>query len=175
LSASSACQLIGLIGFVIAAKAISRRLKQAAALRVATLQSRATKIVDVAFYYFVSSSLHVCLLVREKMCWWLALARKKMWRWIASFGESYQGDVLQFAKQLLPVRLLLMTKFFVMRECDNILSGYLCAVTTVFSKQDGIYGFKFPKRFLEISSRDLTLFSTLFSILMRLREIRNHR
>jgi hypothetical protein len=161
-SLASARQLISLIGFVIAAKVISRRLKQAAALGVATLQSRATEIVDVAFYYFASSSLHVCLLVREKMCWWLALARKKIWQWIASFGESYHGDVLQFAKQLLPVRLLLMTKFFVMRECDK----YLCAVTTVFSQQDGIYGFKFPKRFLEISSRDLTLFSTLLSILI---------
>jgi hypothetical protein len=52
-----------------------------------------------------------------------------------------------------------MTKFFVMRECDNILRGYLCVVTTVFSQQDGIYGFKFLKRFLEISCRDLTLFS----------------
>ena len=50
--------------------------------------------------------------------------------------------------------------------CDNILSGYLCAVTTVFSQQDGIYGFKYPKRFFEISFRDLTLFSTLFSILI---------
>ena len=29
--------------------------------------------------------------------------------------------------------------------CDNILSGCLCAVTTVFSQQDRIYGFKFPK------------------------------
>jgi len=36
-------------------------------------------------------------------------------------------------------------------------------VTTVFSQQDGIYGFKFLKRFLEIFCRDLTLF-TLFSI-----------
>ena len=49
---------------------------------------------------------------------WLALARKKMRRWIASFGESYHGDVLQFAKKLFSVRLPLMTKFFVMRECD---------------------------------------------------------
>jgi hypothetical protein len=61
--------------------------------------------------------------VREKMWWWLALARKKMWWWIASFGESYHDEVLKFAKQLFSVRLLLMTKFFVMRECDNILSG----------------------------------------------------
>ena len=40
-----------------------------------------------------------------------------------------------------------MTKFFDMRECDIILIGYLCAVTTVFSQQDGIYGFKFLKSF----------------------------
>jgi hypothetical protein len=66
-------------------------------------------------------------------------------------------------KKLFYVRLLLMTKFFVMRECDNILSGYLCAVTTVFSQQDGIYGLKFPKRFLEISSQEISLFSQLFS------------
>ena len=78
---------------------------------------------------------------------------------LLAFDESYQDDVLQFAKQLFSVRLLLMTKFFVMRECDNILSGYLCAVTTVFSQQDGIYGFKFPKRFLEISSPEISLFS----------------
>jgi hypothetical protein len=99
------------------------------------------------------------------MCWWLAFAKKKMWLWIASFGESYNGDVLQYAKQLFSLRLPQMTKYCVMRECDNILSGYLSVVTTVFSQQDGIYGFKFPKRFLEISSRDLTL-SSLFSILI---------
>ena len=138
-----------------------------AALGVAP--TSASEIINAAaFYYlFTASSLHVRSFVREKMmCWWLAHARKNMWWWIASFGESYNDDVLQLAKQLFSVRLLLMTKFFVMRECDNILSGYLCAVTTVFSQQDGIYGFKFPKRFLEISFRDLTLFSTLFSILI---------
>ena len=59
--------------------------------------------------------------------------------------------------------ILLVTKHFVMRECENILSGYLCAVTAVFSQQDGIYGFKFLKRFLEISCRDHTLFSLLLN------------
>ncbi len=93
------------------------------------------------------------------MCWWLALARKKLWRWIVSFGESYHDDVLQFAKQLFSVRLLLMTKFFVMRECDNILSGYLCAVNTVFSQEDGIYGFKIPKSFWRSLSSEISLFS----------------
>ena len=92
------------------------------------------------------------------MCWRLALARKNMWWWIASFGESYNGDVLQHAKQIFSARLLQMTKYCVMRECENILCGYLCVFDLVFSQQDGIYGFKFPKRFLEISSRDLTLF-----------------
>jgi len=72
---------------------ISRRLKQASALGVAKLQSRATKIVNVAFYYFASSSLHMHSFLREKMWWWLALARKKMWLCIASFGESYNGDM----------------------------------------------------------------------------------
>ena len=47
-------------------------------------------------------------------------------------------------------------------SCDNILSGYLCAVTKVFSQQDGLYGFKFPKRFLEISSLEISLFSLSF-------------
>jgi hypothetical protein len=105
--------------------------------------------------------------VREKMmCWRLALARKNMWWWIASFGESYNGDVLQHAKQIFSARLLQMTKYCVMRECENILRGYLCVFDLAFSHLDGIYGFKFPDRFLEISSRDLTLFSTLFSILI---------
>jgi hypothetical protein len=42
-------------------------------------------------------------------------------------------------------------------------------VTTVLSHQDGIYGFKFPNRFLEISCscRDLTsFFKALFSLLL---------
>jgi hypothetical protein len=88
----------------------------------------------------------------------LALAKKNMWLWIASFGKSYNGDVLQYAKHLFSLGLPQMTKYCVMRECYNILSGYLSVVTTVFSQQDGIYGFKFSKRFLEISFRDLTLF-----------------
>jgi hypothetical protein len=70
-----------------------------------------------------------------------------MWLWIAFFGKSYNGDVLQLAKQLFFLGLPQMMKYCVMRECDNILSGYLSVVTTVFSQQDGIYGFKFPKRF----------------------------
>ena len=85
-----------------------------------------------------------------------------MWWWIASFGESYNGDVLQYAKQLFSLRLPQMTKYCVMRECDNILSGYLSVVTTVFSQQGEIYGFKFPKRFFgDLFQRSHSLLSLL--------------
>ena len=129
---SSACRLIGLVGLVvldslvtalIAAKTeISRRLKQAAALGVATVRLSATKIANVAStYYLIALSFHVHSLVRENMWWWLALARKKLCWWLASFGESYQGDVLQYAKQLFSFRPPQMAKYCVMRECENIL------------------------------------------------------
>ena len=47
--------------------------------------------------------------------------------------------------------------------CENIPTWISLSGDLAFSHQDGIYGFKFPERFLEISSRDLTLFSQLFS------------
>jgi len=43
------------------------------------------------------------------MCWWLAIAKKKMWLWIVSFGESYNGDVLQLAEQIFSLSLPQMT------------------------------------------------------------------
>jgi hypothetical protein len=89
-SSASVASLVTLVGLlthrpfrerlltaVIEATKISWRLKQAATLGGATLQSSATKLVDIAFYYFASSLLHICFLVREKMLWWLALARKR--------------------------------------------------------------------------------------------------
>ncbi len=45
--------------------------------------------------------------------------------------------------------------------CDNIHSWISLSGDLAFSHQHGIYGFKFPKRFLEISFRDLTLFVIL--------------
>ncbi len=49
-----------------------------------------------------------------------------------------------------------MTKYCVMRECENILCGYLYDSDLVFVILKAIYRFNFPKRFLEISSRDFT-------------------
>jgi len=85
--------------------------------------------------------------VREKMWWWLALARKKLCWWLASFGESYNDDVLQYTKQLFSLRLPQMTKYCIMRECENIQSWIIYVIDLVFSHQEEIYGFKFPKRF----------------------------
>ncbi len=124
----------------------------------------ANEIASMATSYFCTASLlHVSINVRETMWWWLAVARKKMWWCIASFGDSYHDDVLQFAKQLFSVRLPWMFKYCVMREGDNIYSRISLSGDLAFSHQDGIYGFKFPKRFLEISSSDLTLFSLLLN------------
>jgi hypothetical protein len=73
----------------------------------------------------------------------------------------YHDDVLQYAKQLFSVRIPVMTKYCVMREWDNISNGYLYGGDLLFVILKGIYSFKFPKRFLEISSKDLTLLSIL--------------
>jgi hypothetical protein len=54
-----------------------------------------------------------------------------------------------------------MNKYCVMRECENIHSWISLSGDLVFSHQQRIFGFKFSKRFLEISSRDLTLFLLL--------------
>jgi len=168
-SASSAHRLISLVGFVIAAKTkITRRPKQAAALGVATVRSSTTEIANAAsiYYFFTASSLHVHSFVREKMmCWWLALARKNMWLWIASLGESYHGDVLQYAKHLFSLRLPQMTKYCVMRECENIHSWKSLVGDLVFSHQGEIYGFKFPKRiFGDLFQRSHSLFDSFFSL-----------
>jgi hypothetical protein len=71
--ALSACWLIGLVGFMIcslatiAASAILSLVVATQAAEAMILTS-ATGIADVEFYHFASSSLHICLLVREKMC-----------------------------------------------------------------------------------------------------------
>ncbi len=46
--------------------------------------------------------------------------------------------------------------------CENIFCGYLYDGDLAFVIVKGIYGFKFPKRCLEISSRDSTSLLLLF-------------
>jgi hypothetical protein len=79
---------------------------------------------------------------------------------LAGFDSAF-GKALQNATQLFFNRIPQMTRYCVMRECENILHGYLYVFDLAFVILKGIYGFEFPKRFLEISSRDL-LSSLLF-------------
>jgi hypothetical protein len=95
------------------------------------------------------------------MWWWLALARKQMWRWIASFGESYNGDVLQYAKQLFSLRLPQMTKYCVMRECDNIHPWICTTGDLAFSHQQEFTVLNSQKGFRR-SLPEILLFSQLF-------------
>ena len=60
---------------------------------------------------------------------------------IASFGNPYHSDVLQLAKQLFSLSLPQMTKYCVMRECENIHSWISLISDLALSHQDGIYGF----------------------------------
>ncbi len=84
--------------------------------------------------------------------------KKKMWLWIASFGDPYNGEVLHFAKHFFSLSRPQMTKYCIMRECENIHSWISLVGNLAFSHQDGIYGFKFSKRF----SGDLFLRSHSF-------------
>ncbi len=71
-----------LAAFVKMAKTILWWLKHTASHKVAALRISTSKIVNAATAYYAASLLHVCSFVREKMCWWLALAKKKMWLWL---------------------------------------------------------------------------------------------
>jgi hypothetical protein len=95
------------------------------------------------------------------MCWWLALAQKKMWLWIDSFGDPYNGDVLQDTKQLFLIKCPQMTKYFAMRECEHI------GDTSIWS-QEGIYNFKYPKGFWRSLSEISQFCLSFASILLQL-------
>jgi hypothetical protein len=133
--------------------------------RVAIKLASATKITSAAIWYYCTALLVLLSLYWKESGLWCE------WRVFSSLSRlnSDFENALQNAKQLFSVRIPFMTKYFVMRECDNILRGYIFVVTTVLSHQDEIYGLKFPNRFLEISCscRELTsLFKTLFTLLL---------
>ncbi len=82
-----------------------------------------------------------------------------MWHVLSRHDSSFKGDVLQNANQLFLSRLLQMTKYFVMRECEHIGDTSICS-------QEGISIFKFPKRCLKISFTDLTIFTLLTTLII---------
>jgi hypothetical protein len=66
---------------------------------------------------------------------------------LSGLDSLFFGDALQNIKQLLPTRLPQMTKYCIMRVCENILHGYLYDGDLVFVILKGISIFKFAKRF----------------------------
>jgi hypothetical protein len=87
---------------------------------------------------------HAHLFVRES---WL-------WHVLSRINSFFFRDAFQNAKQLFYISLPL-TKYCIMRECENILCGYLYDGDLVIVILKGISIFKF---FMEISYRDLTSF-----------------
>jgi hypothetical protein len=71
---------------------------------------------------------------------------------ISRIDLLFFGYALQSAKQLYSTRLSKMTKYYIMRECENTFCGYLYDGDFVFVILKGNSIFKFPKTFLEISS-----------------------
>jgi hypothetical protein len=115
-----------------------------------TTMSSAIKISNAPFFF---CAYYAHLFVRESWLWHVFLPR---------LNSSFYHDSLQNAKQLFYISLPFMTKYCIMRECEKILHGYLFNGDLVFVILKGTSIFKFPKRFLEISSRDLTSSLLLF-------------
>jgi hypothetical protein len=115
--------------------------------------SSASKITSATIWYYYFASLHYAhLFVRES---WL-------WHVLSTLNSYFFGDALQNAKQLFSARLPQMTKYCVMRECDNFHSWISVSGDLVFSHQQGIYGFTFPKRFSWESLPEIALLLHLF-------------
>jgi hypothetical protein len=100
-----------------AAKTIPQQRMQAAH-RVAAISST-TEISSTASHFYCAYYAH--LFVRESWLWHVFLPR---------LNSSFYNDALQNAKK--SIGLPLMTKYCTMRECENILQGYLYDCDLVF-------------------------------------------
>jgi hypothetical protein len=64
--------------------------------------------------------------------------------------DFFFGHTLQYAKQVFLDRIPQVTKYFVMRECEDSYTESL-SCDSAFAHKKEFYIFKFPKRFSEIS------------------------
>jgi hypothetical protein len=119
---------------------------------IAIKLASATKITNAAIWYYCAA----LLVLLSFICEGESVVTCAFYCRLNSLFSLFFGDALQNAKQLFSTRIPQMTKYCVMRECENILHGYLYVLGLAFVILKGIYGFKSPKRFLEISSRDFT-------------------
>jgi hypothetical protein len=103
-----------------AARTIFQKCMQAA--HGVAMASSATKITNAEIWYYCAAS-H--WFVRESWLWHLLLSTGRL-------NSLFFRGVLQNAKQLFSTRLSKMTKYCVMRGCENILHGYLYDGDIVF-------------------------------------------
>ena len=80
-----------------------------------------------------------------------------VWKLIEKLCKKFKPDDTIASAEQLEKLMKLTLKKNQDPECENIQSWILYVSDSVFSHQGDIYGFKFPDRFLEISSRGLTL------------------
>jgi hypothetical protein len=147
LNSISLIGLVGLIGFIGLVSLISFGLNG--------LIGKQMIVNSLQFKIEMKQSQHD-LFQRESWLWCV----RRVFSSLVGLNSVF-GNALQNATQLFFDRIPQMTKYCVIRECENIHSWISLKDDLVFSHQQGIYSFKFPKRILEISSRDLTLLSIL--------------
>jgi hypothetical protein len=113
----------------------------------------AVSLGNVCIKFETKTKLSPCyLFVRESWLWCV----RRVFSSLAGLGSVF-GNALHNATQLFFNRIPQMTKYFV--RCENIPTWISLCVTTVFSQQGGISIFKFPKRFLDISWAETSLYS----------------
>ncbi len=158
-SLSGINDLVGLDSLVAAIIAAAEFLVamaiQAAAAKthgVAIKLASAIKITNAAIWYYCAVLLVLLSLIWRESGLWCE------WRVFSSLAglDLVFENALKNAKQLFSIRIPQMTKYCIMRECENVLHEYLYVGDLLFVILKGIYGFKFTKGFLEISSKDLT-------------------
>ncbi len=94
------------------------------------------------------------------------------WRVFSSLAglNSVFKNALQNAKQLFSTGIPQMTKNCIMRECENILNGYLYGGDLLFVILKGIYGLNSPKGFWR-SLPEISLLHFFFSSLVNLKTL----
>ncbi len=128
-----------------AARTIFQQRMQAA--HKVAMASSATKITNVAIWYYCIAS-H--WFVMESLLCDVLLHIGRL--------DSAFGNALQNATQLFFDRIPQMTKYCVMRECENILCGYLYDGDLVFVILKGFTVLNSPKGFWR-SLPEISLFS----------------
>ncbi len=96
------------------------------------------------------------LFVRESWLWCVRRVFSSLARLDSDFFFEH---ALQYAKQVFLDRIPQVTKYFIMRECEDSYTESLCC-DSAFAHKKKFYIFKFPKRFLEISWREIFQFQS---------------